>query len=191
MRFVASLMPAKFSYYDRGVQLSKNRFHKIFCNNKITKFLPCASWLRSCQPSSPTMTGGVEMLHNRFCEILCENEITKFLPWASLPPKFSYYDRGLEFSQHKNNSAKIYAKTKSPNFCKNTKKRKISWLISYPWRFLCDSSGKKRSFTELFVHLIQKCYVFICSRIKLFLIFAKFAVFKKKFVTKNVTSSEL
>jgi hypothetical protein len=38
MRFVASLMPAKFFHYDRGVQLSQHRLRENLCDNKITKF---------------------------------------------------------------------------------------------------------------------------------------------------------
>jgi hypothetical protein len=106
MRFVASLMPAKFSYYDRGVQLSKNQFRKIFCNNKITNFLPYASSLRSCLPSSPTATGEYSCRKTDSAKLFAKKKSRNFchafrgLAQMLMSAKFSYYHRGVELSQN-------------------------------------------------------------------------------------------
>jgi hypothetical protein len=81
MRFVALLMPAKFSYYDR--------------------------WSTVLEKQIP-----LNFLQKQNHEIFAKRFIASLML-----AKFSYYDRGVQFSQHKNNSAKFYAKTKSRNFC--------------------------------------------------------------------------
>ncbi len=83
---------------------------------------PCASWLRSCRPSSPTTTGEYScrntkpiprnFLQKRNHEIFAMRFVASLMP-----AKFTYYDRGVELSQHKNDSAKFFAIKKSRNFC--------------------------------------------------------------------------
>ncbi len=87
MSLVASLMPAKFSYYARGVSwvlakpiprnFMRKRNHEIFAMRFVASLMLA---------KFSNYDRGVKFSWNRFREIFCKNKIAKFLPCASSPP---------------------------------------------------------------------------------------------------------
>ncbi len=104
MRFVASLMPTKFSYYDRGVQYScrKTDSAKFYAKTKSRNFchalrdLPHASQVLLLRQGSRGVARNTKMVPRNFMRNQNHEIFAMRFVVSLMPTKFSYDDRGVQ-----------------------------------------------------------------------------------------------